>query len=215
MWNKLYINSLLLGRTNPFLLLLAALFAVSCSDENNFTIEEPTAQGVFVDERDGTEYRYVHIGGLDWSVDNLAYDLGDLDLSCVYQSVDDHTKQIYSTENRKKYGMLYSYSGAVQAVPDGWRLPTDEEWAALEASHGYLSDSFALLYGGYYTKNTYAPVANGNRFMGSWAYFWTVSDDPDKEGQYYFIRKKFYDRDYMERLSIEPEAYYLSVRFVR
>lgn len=213
MWNN--INSLLLGRKNPFLLLLAALFVVSCSDENDFVIEEPTAQGVFVDERDSTEYRYVHIGGLDWTIDNLAYDLGDLDLSRVYQSVDDDAKQVYTTTKRAKYGMLYSYSGAVQAVPEGWRLPTDEDWATLEASHGYLSESFNLLYGGYYTKNKYAAADNGNRFMGSWAYFWTVSGDSGKDGQYYFIRKKFYDRDYMERLSINPEAYYLSVRLVR
>lgn len=30
------------------------------------------------------------------------------------------------------YGMLYSYEGALAAVPEGWRLPTDEDWKKLE-----------------------------------------------------------------------------------
>lgn len=31
-----------------------------------------------------------------------------------------------------KYGLLYSYEGALRAVPEGWRLPTDEDWKKLE-----------------------------------------------------------------------------------
>ena len=111
--------------------------------------------------------------------------------------------------------MLYTYDGAVQAVPDGWRLPTDADWAALEASHGYLNEAFSLLYGGYYTKNTAATAYNGSRFMGTWAYFWTATSDDAKTGEYYFARKKFYGTQHLERLSIEPTAYFLNVRFVR
>lgn len=38
----------------------------------------------------------------------------------------------YSSE----YGYLYSYDAACKAVPDGWRLPTDEDWKALERTLG-------------------------------------------------------------------------------
>ena len=207
MWNKLTYYIL------PALLCLVCL--TGCSSDDDVSVEQPSAQGTFVDARDGKEYHYIHVGGLDWSVENLAYDLGNQDLVCVYQNADDYEKEVYSTKNAEKYGMLYTYEGAMQAVPEGWRLPTDADWAALEASHGYLSEAFGVLYGGYFTKNTAATAYNGNRFMGTWAYFWTATADETKNGEFYFARKKFYGTQQMERLSIEPTAYFLSVRFVR
>lgn len=36
----------------------------------------------------------------------------------------------------KKYGCLYSLEGAKKAVPEGWRLPTDEDWKKLEMAVG-------------------------------------------------------------------------------
>ncbi|MBO4215115.1 MAG: fibrobacter succinogenes major paralogous domain-containing protein [Bacteroidaceae bacterium] len=207
MWNK---------RTYYILSALLCLVCLTgCSSDDDVSIEQPSAQGTFVDARDGKEYHYIHVSGLDWSVENLAYDLGNLDIACVYQNADDYEKGNYSTKNAAKYGMLYTYEGAKQAVPEGWRLPTDADWAALEASHGYLSEAFSLLYAGYLTKNTAATAFNGNRFMGSWAYFWTATADESKNGEFYFARKKFYSTQQMERLSIEPTAYFLSVRFVR
>lgn len=35
-----------------------------------------------------------------------------------------------------KYGFLYSFDGAKQAVPEGWRLPSDEDWLKLEQTLG-------------------------------------------------------------------------------
>ena len=32
----------------------------------------------------------------------------------------------------EKYGYLYSYEGALKAVPEGWCLPTDKDWEKLE-----------------------------------------------------------------------------------
>ena len=136
MWNK----------ATSYILLLCVAFLAGCSDDDSVSVEQPSAQGTFVDARDGKEYHYIHVGGLDWSVENLAYDLGNQDLARVYQSEEAHDKGIYSLDYLDKYGMLYTYDGAVQAVPDGWRLPTDADWAALEASHGYLNEAFSLLY---------------------------------------------------------------------
>lgn len=36
----------------------------------------------------------------------------------------------------KEYGFLYSWKGAQLAIPEGWRLPSDEEWLALETALG-------------------------------------------------------------------------------
>lgn len=40
----------------------------------------------------------------------------------------------------KKYGYLYSLTGARKAVPDGWRIPSDADWMKLESILG-MSDS--------------------------------------------------------------------------
>ena len=32
--------------------------------------------------------------------------------------------------------MLYTYEAALQAIPEGWRLPTDEDWEKLERALG-------------------------------------------------------------------------------
>lgn len=71
----------------------------------------------------------------------------------------------------EKYGLLYTLDAARKAVPEGWRIPTDEDWKKLEMALGmpasecdhleewrggaYLSDwfkaeesGFGLLYGG-------------------------------------------------------------------
>ena len=46
--------------------LLVCMCLMGCSDDDNITPEQPTAQGTFVDVRDGKEYHYVHLSGLDW-----------------------------------------------------------------------------------------------------------------------------------------------------
>lgn len=39
-----------------------------------------------------------------------------------------------------EYGLLYTYEGALAAVPDGWRLPSDEDWMKLEMTLGMSAD---------------------------------------------------------------------------
>jgi len=53
--------------------------------------------------------------------------------------------------NYFKYGVLYNWAAAKIACPDGWHLPSDEEWQILER---YLGMSF------------YDVSSNGNRFFG-------------------------------------------------
>lgn len=36
----------------------------------------------------------------------------------------------------EKYGFLYTYEAALAAVPEGWRLPSDEDWKMLERALG-------------------------------------------------------------------------------
>ena len=40
----------------------------------------------------------------------------------------------------KDYGFLYTLDGAKAAVPEGWRIPSDEDWKKLEAALGMSAD---------------------------------------------------------------------------
>lgn len=70
------------------------------------------------DKIDGHEYFYTTAGGLDWFREDLAY-----------------TESGIPFRNGEAmdgvFGLFYSYEEAVNACPEGWRLPTDADWAAL------------------------------------------------------------------------------------
>ena len=41
------------------------------------------------------------------------------------------------------YGLLYTYEAALRALPEGWRLPTVEDWTKLEAALGMSASEIA------------------------------------------------------------------------
>lgn len=193
---------------------IAAAVVSGCSKDDDFTPQQPESTGTFVDERDNKTYHYVTYCGLDWSVENLAYDLNDEGLCVKYKPSELEETDKYDYNLLAKIGYHYTYDGALKAVPEGWRVPTDEEWSKLEATYAYLSSDFKLYYGGYHSNNA-DPVTHRDRFVGAWAFFWTSSKDKSKGGEFYFYRKKFYSNNYMERYSMEPDANFLNVRMVR
>ena len=94
------------------------------------------------------------------------------------------------------YGLLYTYDAALKALPDGWRLPTDEDWKKLETELYMDGDElglleqwrgkqagmllkeegtgFRILYGG---TRAYGTFAYGTPYMNKDmnAYFWSSS----------------------------------------
>ena len=86
-------------------------------DDNHISDARETAK-----ERD---YYYTHIGDLDWFRNNLAWTGAGL----AYENADVTSYPL---------GRYYTWEEAKTACPEGWRLPTNDEWAALGNEAGPL-----------------------------------------------------------------------------
>lgn len=96
----------------------------------------------FIDSRDGNVYECVKIGNQVWMKRNLAYlpeitPEGDWGSStepqyAVYDYTGTSVEDAKATANYQEHGVLYNWDGAMEACPDGWRVPSDEELNELE-----------------------------------------------------------------------------------
>jgi len=95
----------------------------------NKNVAEPDPQtwnySTFTDTRDGKTYKYIRIGNKDWMAENLAY-----------ETVNGSWEAGGSPQFGAKYGRLYTWDAAKEAVPSGWHLPSDSEWKELEIIAG-------------------------------------------------------------------------------
>lgn len=88
------------------------------------------------DKRDGQVYNIVQIGEQVWMKENMNYPVGQL------VEKDKKWKKLTSADtawcynpnnlnNSRKHGILYTWNAAQQACPEGWHMPTNEDWDEL------------------------------------------------------------------------------------
>jgi len=82
----------------------------------------------FTDSRNGQKYRAVKIGAKTWMAQNMNYQTGK---SWCYGG---------DNSNCEKYGRLYDWNTAKTVCPNGWHLPSREEWGALAKAAGGTGD---------------------------------------------------------------------------
>lgn len=110
-----------------------------------------TTDNSFIDVRDGKEYEFVTIGTQIWMAENLSFlpsinhpAHGDQSNPCYYvhdyygNNVDEAKSSAFYISD----GVLYNWTAATKACPDGWHLPLIEEWEVLvtfltENGYGY------------------------------------------------------------------------------
>ena len=190
---------------------------VACGDEGSSTESsqekqenEPVAfeYGTLTDSRDGNQYRTIRIGSQNWMAENLRYAYFDNDdVSCKdgTKSSCDSLGRFYSWAEamdtlssgcgddrllfctRGKYAVPKHFRGV---CPEGWRIPTEEDWnVLLEYAGGADSAGIKLMtrknwFGGldsfgFDVLPTGLPtheVYNKNYGSESQAYFWAVSE---------------------------------------
>ena len=119
-----------------FALLGLFLAATACQDdEETMPVVKPAESGMFVDERDGTEYGWVRIGNREWMTSNMRYE-PETGLYGCYEEEGVLGEGSMSDNMFRKNGYYYNYAAAMTVAPQGWRLPTDADWADLERALG-------------------------------------------------------------------------------
>lgn len=111
-----------------------------------------------------------------------------------------HTAEAEATNGNysKTYGYLYTLDAARKAVPEGWRLPSDQDWMKLEAALGMApseierNNAWRGINAGTYLKegglsmfeaklggcNGYVPATNSMNYinLNKGGYFWTSEE---------------------------------------
>ena len=126
------------------------VFASSCEKDDdddhggNNSTGPDISYGEFTDPRDGEVYKTITIGGNEWMAENLRatrYNNGD-----VIPQLEDANTWIDASggawcsydnnpENDVIYGKLYNWYAVNDErglAPEGWRVPTNEDWIILE-----------------------------------------------------------------------------------
>ena len=117
------------------------------SSSSEEAIPEPVF-GLLSDDRDEHEYKTVVIGTQTWMAENLNYyvpfcgmPVNGIGENCA--GFTEHTEssvcvlpnhQYAVQENNEycdKYGRAYTWAAAMEACPDGWHLPSDDDWKIL------------------------------------------------------------------------------------
>jgi uncharacterized protein (TIGR02145 family) len=143
--------------------------------------------GKFTDSRDGKNYSTIQIGQQLWFAENLAYRTG---FGRAYP-------YLKKSENIPKYGFLYDWSTAGQACPEGWKLPSNEDWLELSK---FLGPSYKtrLMKKGVWNEEEQAGNESGFsavpagmrdnrglfRAIDTAAYFWTSTKTGDQAYAY-------------------------------
>ena len=101
-------------------------------DSKESHVNPDFAYGSMTDPRDGIVYKTTTIGGQVWMAENLNY----FDIEGAPSSIKNDWCYWDKPENCESAGRLYTWKVAKRVCPEGWRLPTNDDWTALLTAVG-------------------------------------------------------------------------------
>lgn len=181
--------------------------------------------GTMTDPRDGKKYKTVTIGGKTWMAENMAT---NTDGSVCF----DGGKK--KKTDCKTYGRYYSRREAIGLCPEGWHLPTMEEFDTLLSTAGGAINlkskkgwnSYPQPSGNGKDRYGFGAKPSGACFSsgacidyGNYSYFWTstgwIQDDGRKFLYYAFLGAPHADFGFDKAPMVEyDDGFYMSVRCV-
>ena len=136
-----------------------------------------SGQVKFTDKRDGNVYRTVTVNGVTWMAENLRFRAKQ---GATYYDNDQN--------NARQYGMLYDWKTSLTVCPDGWHLPSGNEFRNLsdhfQHNESWIKSSadnlsFEIQLGGMQdNEGTFSEIDESG-------YYWT-STEYDKQSAEYF-----------------------------
>ena len=151
------------------ILILCLISFTSCSNDDN---DDSTPSNLFTDTRDNQTYKLITLGSQTWFSQNLNFELENGESKCYSDNLG----------NCFTYGRLYRGDDALTACPEGFHLPSREEWEELfdflggeNVAHFFLGPyseqqgeaiNFDLLAGGYY-HGSYQQITEVGRYWTS------------------------------------------------
>lgn len=159
---------------------------------------------------EGTTYRTVDIDGLTWMADNLNYEIQG---SHCYKD---------NSKNCNEYGRLYTNELAGKACPDGWRLPSYDDFmkllqfaksnTALRSRTGWTSNApKGLDFWGFDAKPAGGRESGDYFDLNTSAYFWT--DSLKSNGDAFAVWINYYD--WAPKIEARTASNEFSVRCVK
>lgn len=151
------------------------------------------------------EYKTIQIGEQIWMAENLNIKTKD---SYCYKNL---------PENCKTFGRLYSWKKALQVCPEGFRLPTDEDWTVLSDSVGGKDVAgYKMMMGGETKFNVllagnYNKTSNIFSYQFQNAYFWTATPFSETAS---WMRQFSAEQANINRSTVKKH-YYFSVRCIK
>ena len=132
--------------------------------------------GEFTDKRDNKTYKWVKFGEKKWMVENLQYKPENGN----FRAYDDSKSKLDS------YGYLYDLKTAKNVVPEGWHIPSVEEWTELDSIFTANSYNYSTVFNaqlGGYLDGKYFKAIN---MFGMW---WSSDKKNAKEAWVYYTMK--------------------------
>lgn len=222
------------------------LASAGCSDNDKvLSLVTPETTGTLTDN-EGNAYTWVRYNGLDWMASNFRAGKPYYDTKNMWgKDQIGFDSKVQAMADYEMYGNLYTHAEALANAPEGWRLPTDEDWKKLEQALGMsekTSDQIGwrgdnegvliqqdeagsgihLLLGGYVSIRYFQHYFRQIREYG---YYWSSTiDESTPQPTVAFYRRICFNSSKIERnvITLEEKSTsgtiyqrYMSVRYVR